>query len=54
VLVQVGLEGKGLVATLTLVVLESRMGLHVSSETGTNYLRSSCNYRLNEYTNKQY
>jgi hypothetical protein len=31
VLVQVGLEGEGLVAALAVVVLESGMGLHVSS-----------------------
>ena len=33
-LVQVGLEGEGLVAALALEVLESRVGLHVGPEIG--------------------
>ena len=33
-LVQVALEGKGLVAALALVVLEGGMGLHVRSKIG--------------------
>ena len=34
-LVQVALQGKGLVAPLAVEVLESRVGLHVSSQVGT-------------------
>ena len=34
-LVQVALQGKGLVAPLAVEVLESRVGLHVSSQIGT-------------------
>ena len=34
-LVQVALQGKGLVAPIAVEVLESRVGLHVSSQVGT-------------------
>jgi hypothetical protein len=37
VLVKVGLEGKGLLTPLALVVFESRMGLHMGSEKNDNF-----------------
>ena len=49
--VEIGLQGKGFVAPFAIKVLESRMGLHVSTKIGPDQKRERFNIREKQRKN---